>query len=137
MDRIIKIFLMVVMILLSTQGSICFLFAVDVGSGTKKDLFVYIKEDIRDPFIPLLDNSSGEKIVGLSSKDTMQIKLRGIVLNGILWDQDKPLVLINNKIYKLGDLVNDLKIESIDADAVVFSYQGLQQKVSFVVEYDQ
>jgi hypothetical protein len=63
----------------------------------------------------------------------LKVLLAKIVVNGVLWDENQPLVMVNNKIYKQGDAIDGgLTIKSITADSVEFAYFELTYTVSLI-----
>ncbi|MDD5745835.1 MAG: general secretion pathway protein GspB [Candidatus Omnitrophica bacterium] len=103
------------------------------GGDEEAAPFVYQVEQRRNPFVPLLDKSGNKKEAGSSHGEELKVLLAKIVVNGVLWDENQPLVMVNNKIYKQGDEINgELKIKSITADGVVFEYFELTHTVSLI-----
>jgi len=99
----------------------------------KTEKFVYQMEDRRNPFVPLLDKSGNRKEAGSSHGEELKTLAAKIVVNGVLWDADQPLAMINNKIYKQGDTIDGgLTIKSITADSVEFAYFELPYTVSLI-----
>jgi hypothetical protein len=45
----------------------------------------------------------------------------GLVLNGILWDKEKPLVMINDEILKVGDKISGNTVVAIKQDRVILN----------------
>ena len=58
----------------------------------------------RDPFFPVKEEA-----------------VSGFFLNGIVWDEQKPTVMINNEIYATGDTVNGFTVLEIKKSNVVLS----------------
>lgn len=58
----------------------------------------------RDPFFPV-----------------PKVAASSIVLNGILWDENKPTAIINNEIVQVGQSVNGKVIVGIRKDRVILS----------------
>lgn len=52
-----------------------------------------------------------------------------VVLQGILYDTDEPIALVNGESRKVGDVVNGMKIVEIHPDSVVFEKDGEQTKM--------
>lgn len=53
-----------------------------------------------------------------------------LILEGIIYDEAKPLAIINGKVLKPGDSVNDATIESITATKVILRKNGTTQELS-------
>jgi len=76
----------------------------------------------RDPF-----NWSREQISRFKDQEPL-VKTNsaaGLTLSGIIWDQDKPLAVINDRVCAVGDVVQGGKILEIMKDMVVFEKDGL------------
>lgn len=65
----------------------------------------------RDPFF-----------LGNVSRD--DIELDGMVLNGIVWDEDSQYAIVNGEVIKVGDKLGDKKIVEINKDSVVLEQDG-------------
>lgn len=47
--------------------------------------------------------------------------LKGLILGGIMWDKEKPLVIINDTIVKIGDKVSGNIVVDIKQDKVILN----------------
>ena len=50
--------------------------------------------------------------------------LTGFVLSGIIWDEKQPLVIINSRVLKAGDMIEDFLVVEIKQDSVILSKGG-------------
>jgi hypothetical protein len=64
------------------------------------------KEWSRDPFVPV----GGE---------TASATGASLVLSGVVWDEDSPIAMINEKVLKVGDVIEGYKIVKILPSSVV------------------
>ncbi|MBI4845269.1 MAG: general secretion pathway protein GspB [Candidatus Omnitrophica bacterium] len=96
--------------------------------------FVYESEANRDPFFSLLDNSGvfmDEQ--GPKKEEILMERVQKVSVNGVIWDQDMPLVMINKKIYKKGDMIQEgLLVKEIRAESVTLGYEDLTHVISLV-----
>jgi hypothetical protein len=53
--------------------------------------------------------------------------MEGIILNGIVSDQENKYVIINNDVVKLGDKVNDMTVIEINEKSVILEQQDGQK----------
>lgn len=53
-----------------------------------------------------------------------------LVLNGILFEQDKGYALINNQVLKVGDTIKEAKVQEISMEKVVLEFEG--RKITLV-----
>lgn len=77
-----------------------------------EESFVYDAWRKRDPFVPLV---GAEREKGT---------LAGFPLQGIFWDERKPMAIINDEVVKTGDTVAGAIVKEIRRDAVVVEYGG-------------
>ena len=62
-------------------------------------------------------------------------KTRSFVLQGISWSADRPLVMIDDKLYKAGDRIGGYTIQQISPqDIILRDAGGAQQKISLMKE---
>lgn len=108
---------------------------------TEKDMqddsFIYEDKNRPDPFVPLLDKTGSTPSAGPSLEDEMQLRLKRIKINGILWEEKDPLVMINNKIRRQGDVVEELVVKEISVNRVVFEFKGLTSKIDIIKQENQ
>ncbi len=52
------------------------------------------------------------------------IEFEGLVVNGIMWDKDNPLAIINDDVVKVGDKLGDLKVVEITKTSVILEQNG-------------
>ena len=131
-NRIGKIF-GVLSVLLSWAFCFCYAQGLEPFEKKKeKENFVYDSQEKSDPFIALFDKQGLKKMSEQVKEEELLNRIGRITVNGILWDEQNPLVMINGKIHKLGDYVEDLKIEDIDDNSVLFNYDGLVHKISII-----
>ena len=97
--------------------------------------FTYSSDDRTDPFIPLLlKEGLMKEEQGPDRKLEMMEKIKQIKVNGVLWDQRMPLVMIDNKIYKKGDILQTgLMVKDIQANSIIFGYYELAHEI-FLIE---
>lgn len=80
----------------------------------------------RDPFVALV-NSNGtikreDELFPVAKKKSLSMN---IALKAIIWDEKKPLAMINNKVYSEGkEIAEGLKVEKIYPGSVVLNDNG-------------
>ena len=79
----------------------------------------------RDPFRPLI-NDLGEILIK-EKKD-----MGDFILQGILYDPGGSRVIINNEVYKEGDVVEEYTIKTIERFKVIFEKEG----VEFILKWE-
>lgn len=78
---------------------------------------------IRDPFVPEAerpDAQASRQDSGASSFDTKS----SIRISGVIYDNNNPLVLIGDKIFKVGDRYKEAVIKQITDQYVVMEIDG-------------
>ena len=94
---------------------------------SREHVFVYNTHGKRDPFIPLI--SEDKTIMGQAGWSFISSKLPEMKIEGILFDKTKPLAIINDKIVKVGDNINNCKIVSITREEMVIRYMDKEYSV--------
>lgn len=80
-----------------------------------EDLFIYNSHGKKDPFSP--------PIIGAVEKTGEEV-LKGVKLEGIIWDEKKPMAIINNKVVGVGDDISGAKIIEIKKNEVIFNFDS-------------
>lgn len=86
----------------------------------KEEKFLYASHNRRDPFVPLLDRK-GRPITVVEGG--VQFKVSDLYLEGIIWDDIKPMAIINDEVVSAGDKIRGVEIVDIQKDKVILSYQ--------------
>ncbi len=119
----------------------------DSSGQTEKKLDVigrpvieYGANDFRDPFypqvfIPEKEEPKVEKVEVAGPKAT---ELFSLLIQGIIWNSDNPLAIINNQVLKKGEALlmpkeadarGEITIMEIDKDGVTIMYAGQVEKL--------
>jgi len=61
--------------------------------------------------------------------------LSKFILQGIIWDEEEPLAIINNKILMTGDRIMDITLAMIEKDQVVLTYKDYRKELSLTRKY--
>lgn len=105
-------------------GSVFFLSIIRAGlaeNGTNS-----LQGKKRDPFVALV-NSNGtiKRDSELFPAPKLSSALMDIVLKAIIWDEKRPLAMINTKVYSEGmEITKGLKVEKIYPNSVLLSDNG-------------
>ncbi|MFH1397023.1 MAG: hypothetical protein ABIH27_00540 [Candidatus Omnitrophota bacterium] len=83
----------------------------------------YSAEGLKDPFRSppsldpqeIIDNSA---IAAAAAEKTLPV----FTIQGVIWGGNNPLVIINDKILKIGDSIEDCRILEIDKEGVTVFY---------------
>lgn len=77
--------------------------------------FIYDSHGKKDPFAPPVlagtDRSGAEMLAGID-------------LEGIIWDENKPVAIINDKVVNVGDEISGAKVIKITQNEVTFYING-------------
>jgi hypothetical protein len=84
----------------------------------------YKTEDLRDPFC---DPFAPEKVSPVAGLPTPEVPsspkvLPSLEVQGIIWGGDFPLGIINNKVVKIGDTIEDVQIMDINQSGVIVAF---------------
>lgn len=91
----------------------------NIGSAEDKD------------FLPLPEPIEEAKEVIESPKDKIKREFSEITLEGIIWDKNKPLALINGKIVTTGDTIKGFIITKIDKTTIELERNGEVFKLAY------
>ncbi len=112
------------------------IFLVSDSSAEKfeenQEKFIYEHDDRPDPFVPLLTSKGLVQESGPSIREEMMSNVGKIKVNGILWDEEMPIVMINNKMRKEGDVVENLKIKKININGIILGYHDLTYEILLI-----
>jgi hypothetical protein len=82
----------------------------------------------RDPFVDLVDANGRIKTEDELFPSSQRVLPQAIILSGIIWDEKRPLAVINGKVYgenaKIGE---GLILEKIDIDGILLSTSDNQK----------
>ncbi|MCG2712856.1 MAG: hypothetical protein L6416_11120 [Candidatus Omnitrophica bacterium] len=115
---------------------LCVMFLVlDSQAGEFKEeheKFIYTADGRPDPLLPLLSSKGLVAETGLSIREEMMNFVSKINVNAILWDETMPIVMINKKMRKEGDVVENLIIQKINVNGVIFGYNDLAYEILMI-----
>ncbi len=96
----------------------------------------YTADNFRDPLQPQIVRPKAEEAEELVTKEEEKPKVSEILslsLQGIIWNPDNPLAIINNRVVKIGDILlvpkdsetaEEVTIMDITKDEVIIIYLG-------------
>lgn len=82
-----------------------------VDTAEKKDDFVYDSKGKKDPFLPSQP---------LWTPARTATRLRESKLDGLIWDENSPMVILEGKALKVGDTYLGARVEKIEKDQAIF-----------------
>ncbi|MDD5432935.1 MAG: hypothetical protein PHO70_08155 [Candidatus Omnitrophica bacterium] len=88
---------------------------------------VYNSQGARDPFKGLVQP---EEASASSSFTTQERPLPAFTIQGVIWGGVLPQVIMNNKVLKVGDIIEEAQIVSIDKEGVIVLFDGRQYNIS-------
>lgn len=83
--------------------------------------------ELNNPFFNSIEEAIKKETVNESPviKEGNAVKsLPAYTIQGVIWGTELPLAIINNKVLKIGDMLDEAKIENIDKNGVVVSLKG-------------
>jgi hypothetical protein len=106
------------------------------GTGNKLDdepeAFIYTSDGRRDPFVSLVNKTGDLAETVPNAKEQMMDLIKSINVDGILWDKEMPLAMINKEIHKIGDIINKLTVKEITPESVTFSYDDVTYTITII-----
>ena len=135
-----KIFLLLAVIIVINLIS----FWADIGGDNcyaencdeSTEIFVYTADERRDPFISLINEDGNFKDNVSSAKEELEKLIKTVKVDGILWDEQIPLAMINKGIHKIGDIINGLTVKNITEESVIFGYADLTHVITIIEKKD-
>ena len=97
----------------------------------------YTSSNLRDPFENLLEKEKEQQQQVVQHNkpqmimQPMKVKpLPEIKLNGVMWGGLTPQAIINNKVVKVGDIIDGMKILSISKSGIKVLYMNSEHTIS-------
>jgi len=85
----------------------------------------YNAETYEDPFEgPVIEQDAGAVVSGAQKKPLPALTVQGVVWGGIF-----PQAIINNKVVKVGDIIEGVRILAIDKEGITIFFEGDQFKL--------
>lgn len=120
-------------LMLCLMGVECLVHEVEAAEFQKnQEKFIYTHDGRPDPFVPLLTSKGLVQDIGPSTREAMMEHVNKIKVSGILWDESMPVVMINNKMRKEGDVVESLTIKKINVNGVIFAYHDQTYEIILI-----
>ena len=82
----------------------------------------------RNPFAPL------DEAAGSTKRQGRRFVLRevSVRLNGIIWNKDNPVAIINDSVVKVGNEIFDRKVSAISIEEVELEYRGKKEVLRII-----
>lgn len=92
----------------------------------------YSADNFRDPFrAPVIEEEKkAVKPVKRYPGSGPEVKLPPLKISGVIWGTKIPQAIINNKVVKIGDMIDGVKIINISREEITVSYQSREFKLS-------
>lgn len=92
----------------------------------KSDIVEYKAEDLQDPF-----KEEEEIKAPVEAEEKIQVKpLPNLTIQGIFWGGSFPQAIVNNKVVKIGDTIEEVRIIDINKDGLILNLEGQQYNLS-------
>ncbi|MDD5730529.1 MAG: hypothetical protein PHN57_05325 [Candidatus Omnitrophica bacterium] len=104
----------------------------------KKPKLEYTASDLKDPFFPeekkpetTLQPDTGEITTEVKPVPEGQLEsLSNFTVTGIIWGGTVAQAIVNDKVVKIGDIVDGAKIIKIEKNGIIVSYMNRQYKLT-------
>ena len=90
------------------------------------EAFVYDPKGKRDPFLP--PSETGKPVADVEVTGKLA-ELRGIEVQGIIWDEKNPLAMIQDEIIAEGQDFKGAKVLKIELHSVTFEFKGEKVRI--------
>ncbi len=85
----------------------------------------YKAEDLDDPFV------GGQEIKEPVIEEKVEVRpLPPLTIQGLIWGGNFPQVILNNKVLRVGDTIDEVRIMDINKEGVVLSFDGQQYNLT-------
>ena len=90
----------------------------------------YTASELKDPFKDYITPTKAELGTTFPSGEEKSFKQPPLFnVQGIIWGGPLPMAIINNKVVKEGDILDEAKIIKIDKEGISFFYYGEEYKI--------
>lgn len=100
------------------------------GQTIERSRVRYGAENLKDPFQQPSIDGDREGIPVTDDRvippDKLEVPLPPLLVQGIVWGGSFPQAIINNKVVKVGDVVEGVQVVSIDKSGVKVYFEGNQ-----------
>lgn len=93
----------------------------------------YKASDLRDPFqeYPIEEEKKIEAIPQVEApKQEEVVTPPALTIQGIIWGGRFPQAIINNKVVKIGDIIEEAQVSGISKEGVVITFKNRQFNLS-------
>jgi hypothetical protein len=108
--------------------------AEEAGTGEliTRPVMEYKSTNLRDPFITYLAKDEPVQVQVAENQDIPkpEFDLSKLKLQGVIWGGRLSQAIINDKVFRVGDLVEGAEIVSIDKKGVILNFNGLTLNLS-------
>ena len=91
-------------------------------------LVEYTADNLRDPFDPepvKEDDDDEEELISPAPAPLPNLEVQGIV-----WGSALPQAIINNRVVKIGDIIQGVRVVDISKKGITVFYSGRQQLIA-------
>lgn len=108
------------------------LFAIEaqVSEGIGRPYIEYQAESLRDPFQGYYKEGKEQEPVEPEEEGQVIKPLPTLTVQGIIWGSSIPQAIINNKVVKVGDTIEEVRVIKIDKEGLTLLYEGRQYNLS-------
>lgn len=117
-------------ILLVCGLSICNLFTNRVLSEVVRQKVDYTAIELPDPFLNQSARDATLKEVYVPTEEIKDVHLPSLIIQGLLWGGEFPQAIINNKVMKIGDTIEEARITDINKNGVILLFAGKKFSLS-------
>jgi len=87
----------------------------------------YTAQGLKDPFQSFV---SGKETISVIAESQPVVKpLPVLIVQGLIWGGDFPQAIINNKVLKKGDSIEEAEVVAIEKEGVTLLYAGKMHKL--------
>jgi hypothetical protein len=99
--------------------------ALETDVTVRRKEVQYKAQDLRDPFESFLQ----PKEVETNTQNKQEVPLPELVIQGITWGGNFPQAIINNKVVKVGDQIEGVRVVKIDREGIEVNFNNRQYSI--------
>lgn len=101
--------------------------AAGLDDSILRPLVVSGAGELNNPFLNLIEaeikKETANKPQDIKKGNAVK-SLPAYTIQGVIWGTELPQAIINNKVFKIGDMLDEAKVENIDKNGVIVSLNG-------------
>ncbi len=103
----------------------------------KRPVQTYRAQGLRDPFEPYAtekkEQGTSKEASNIAKQQEAVKPFPNLTIQGLAWGGDFPQAIVDNKVLKIGQMIEGASVKKIDKDGVTFLFEGKEYMVPVVI----